>query len=91
MTSEGLGELFKGESADTCAGKFLFLSIKASIVSKQTMWFSSYVCCVGAINGWVADSLVRQFIQVRQLIHVMHGMQFIKVINIIYVVIVYVS
>jgi hypothetical protein len=23
MTSEGLGELFEGDSADTCAGKFL--------------------------------------------------------------------
>jgi hypothetical protein len=23
MTSEGLGEVFKGDSADTCAGKFV--------------------------------------------------------------------
>ena len=25
MTSEGLGELFEGDSADTCAGKFLHM------------------------------------------------------------------
>jgi hypothetical protein len=27
MTSERLGEMFKGDSADTCAGKFLFVSM----------------------------------------------------------------
>ena len=26
MTSEGLGEMFEGDSADTCAGKFPFVS-----------------------------------------------------------------
>ena len=25
MTSEGLGEMFEGDSADTCAGKFLLV------------------------------------------------------------------
>ena len=25
MTSEGLGEMFEGDSADTCARKFLFM------------------------------------------------------------------
>ena len=25
MTSEGLGEMFEGDSADTCAGKFLLM------------------------------------------------------------------
>ena len=27
MTSEGLGEMFEGDSVDTCAGKFPFTSI----------------------------------------------------------------
>ena len=27
MTSEGLGEMFEDDSADTCAGKFLLVSI----------------------------------------------------------------
>jgi hypothetical protein len=27
MTSEGLGEMFEGDSADTCAGKFLLVSM----------------------------------------------------------------
>ena len=27
MTSEGLGEMFEGESADTCGGKFQLMSI----------------------------------------------------------------
>ena len=27
MTSEGLGEVLKGDSADTCAGKFPLVSI----------------------------------------------------------------
>ena len=27
MTSEGLGEMFEVDSADTCAGKFLLMSI----------------------------------------------------------------
>ena len=27
MTLEGLGEVFKGDSADTCAGKFLLVSM----------------------------------------------------------------
>ena len=27
MTSEGLGELFEGDSADMCAGKFLLVSM----------------------------------------------------------------
>jgi hypothetical protein len=27
MTSEGLGEMFKGDSADTCAGKFPLVSM----------------------------------------------------------------
>jgi hypothetical protein len=27
MTSEGLGEMFEGDSADTCAGKFPLVSI----------------------------------------------------------------
>ena len=27
MTSEGLGEMFEGDSADTCAGKFLVISM----------------------------------------------------------------
>jgi hypothetical protein len=27
MTSEGLGEMFEGESADTCAGKFRLVSM----------------------------------------------------------------
>ena len=26
MTSEGLGEMFEGDSADTCGGKFLLVS-----------------------------------------------------------------
>ena len=29
MTSEGLGEMFEGDSADTCAGKFPFTSMGA--------------------------------------------------------------
>ena len=28
MTSEGLGEMFKGDSADTCAGKFPLVSME---------------------------------------------------------------
>ena len=27
MTSEGLGEMFEGDSADTCAGEFLLTSM----------------------------------------------------------------
>ena len=27
MTSEGLGEMFEGDSADTCAGKFQLVSM----------------------------------------------------------------
>ena len=27
MTSEGLGEMFEGDSADMCNGKFLFMSM----------------------------------------------------------------
>ena len=27
MTSEGLGEMFEGDSADTCTGKFLLMSM----------------------------------------------------------------
>ena len=27
MTSEGLGEMFEGDSAGTCAGKFLLMSM----------------------------------------------------------------
>ena len=27
MTSEGLGEMFEGDSADTCGGKFLLVSM----------------------------------------------------------------
>ena len=27
MTSKGLGEMFKGDSADMCAGKFLLVSM----------------------------------------------------------------
>ena len=27
MTSEGLGEMFEGDSADTCAGKFTLVSM----------------------------------------------------------------
>ena len=27
MTSEGLGEMFEGDSADVCAGKFLLISM----------------------------------------------------------------
>jgi hypothetical protein len=27
MTSEGLGEMFEGDSADICAGKFLLVSM----------------------------------------------------------------
>ena len=27
MTSEGLGEMFEGDSADTCTGKFLLVSM----------------------------------------------------------------
>ena len=27
MTSEGLGEMFEGDSADKCAGKFLLMSM----------------------------------------------------------------
>ena len=27
MTSEGLGEMFKGDSADTCGGKFPLMSM----------------------------------------------------------------
>ena len=27
MTSEGLGEMFEGDSADTCAGKILLVSM----------------------------------------------------------------
>ena len=27
MTSEGLGEMFEGDSADTCAGKFSLMSM----------------------------------------------------------------
>ena len=27
MTSEGLGEMFEGDSADTCAGKFQLMSM----------------------------------------------------------------
>ena len=27
MTSEGLGEMFEGDSADKCAGKFLLVSM----------------------------------------------------------------
>ena len=27
MTSEGLGEMFEGDSADMCAGKFLLMSM----------------------------------------------------------------
>jgi hypothetical protein len=27
MTFEGLGEMFEGDSADTCAGKFLLMSM----------------------------------------------------------------
>ena len=29
MTSEGLGEMFEGDSADTCAGKFPLMSMGA--------------------------------------------------------------
>ena len=29
MTSEGLGEMFEGDSADMCAGKFLLVSMGA--------------------------------------------------------------
>ena len=29
MTSEGLGEMFEGDSADTCGGKFLLPSMGA--------------------------------------------------------------
>ena len=29
MTSEGLGEMFEGDSADTCAGKFPLVSMGA--------------------------------------------------------------
>jgi hypothetical protein len=28
MTSEGLGEMFEGDSADTCAGKFQLVSME---------------------------------------------------------------
>ena len=28
MTSEGLGEMFEGDSADTCAGKFTLVSMR---------------------------------------------------------------
>ena len=28
MTSEGLGEMFEGDSADTCAGKFPLVSME---------------------------------------------------------------
>ena len=38
MTSEGLGEMFEGDSADTCAGKFLLTSMGAErrILRAQT-------------------------------------------------------
>ena len=29
MTSEGLGKMFEGDSADTCAGKFPLVSMEA--------------------------------------------------------------
>ena len=28
MTSDGLGEMFKGDSADTCGGKFMLVSME---------------------------------------------------------------
>ena len=31
MTSEGLGEMFKGDAADTCGRKFLLVSMENSI------------------------------------------------------------
>ena len=34
MTSEGLGELFEGDSADTCAGKFPLKGIGCCVIPK---------------------------------------------------------
>ena len=31
MTSEGLGEMFEGDSADTCAGKFSLVSMGGQV------------------------------------------------------------
>ena len=31
MTSEGLGEMFEGDSADTCAGKFPLMSMGGQV------------------------------------------------------------
>ena len=31
MTSEGLGEMFEGDSADTCAGKFPLVSMRGRV------------------------------------------------------------
>jgi hypothetical protein len=36
VTSEGLGEVVKGDSADTCAGKFSLLSMGGPVKSAQT-------------------------------------------------------
>ena len=35
MTSERLGEMFEGDSADICAGKFLLVSIGAEWISTK--------------------------------------------------------
>ena len=62
MTSEGLGEMFEGDSADTCAGKFRLVLMGAerrvsrsqtrergplSALAEIRKLTVIYVCCVG--------------------------------------------
>ena len=57
MTLEGLGEVFKGDSADTCAGKF-------SLVSMGGQADPSSVCKrgartpIGASGNYLSDVLI---------------------------------
>ena len=37
MTSEGLGEMFEGDSADMCAGKFPLMLIGGTVKCAQTV------------------------------------------------------
>ena len=39
MTSEGLGEMFEGDSADTCAGKFPLVSMGGRV--EGLAWYQS--------------------------------------------------
>ena len=61
MTSEGLGEMFEGDSADTCAGKFPLVSMggRAEGLTCADLGARTPIGASGNLKNAIADRLFK--------------------------------